>query len=438
MDLRECDVDSRQQQLWHNRTIGVHASSRVLVIGEGVASSKTVKCSDVVVLITPGPGVPGPPAAATGSPELGQARGGYPGGYPNWNSKNPILSPRYGGGYGGNAYGMGGSPFSNSVQRMGYSPSLKSKGFGKKAALAAGAGAVAGLALGYGLSRIPRPHFHFRSPEEEYYYNHYMYRRYGSQSTDNYYGGRDGGLGGGGLDGGRGSGGRDGGGQGGRDGGGVGGHEGGQNYDDYQFKPPPQAYDFYMENCMKRTDLLGSQSVPASSNMQGDEGYVPGKNGAQSDDPNASDGAGILSSPEPAMADQNMANDTVNGTVKDGFIERSQPNPTAMTLMLTAGGENKDIPGDDDEVVSIVEIGYPELIEQLKARRCVELYMVYAEHHAQEQKQKEKEGKQAQTNTRSNPHFPTGSGEVQRPLCQELVLLLTSSFMVLSSMLLLQ
>lgn len=41
---------------------------------------------------------------------------------------------------------------------------------------------------------------------------------------------------------------------------------------------------------------------------------------------------------------------------------------------------------DDEDTVNISEIGYPELIEQMKARRCVELYMVYAEHYLEKKK----------------------------------------------------
>uniref|UniRef100_A0A3Q3K3D1 Prion protein b n=1 Tax=Monopterus albus TaxID=43700 RepID=A0A3Q3K3D1_MONAL len=136
------------------------------------------------------------------------AAGGYPGagGYPNQNPGTGGFSP---GGYpvrggntgqgwgqpganpgsypggavgGGGGYGTGGSPFSNSVQSMGFQP--KSSGFAKKAMMAAGVGALAGMAVGYGLGRFPRPHFSFRTPEEEYSYNNYMYRNYGSRSTD--------------------------------------------------------------------------------------------------------------------------------------------------------------------------------------------------------------------------------------------------------------
>ncbi|KAJ0057132.1 hypothetical protein NL108_002059 [Boleophthalmus pectinirostris] len=148
---------------------------------------------------------------------------------------------------------------------QGFIPKVESKGFAKKAMLAAGVGAMAGMAVGYGLGRFPRPHFHFRSHEEEYYYNNYMYRRYGTQSTDQKDYGRD-----------------------------------------YEYKLPPRAdpYDKYMDKCMNRTDLLKDQ-------------------------------------------------------------------------------DKSDIDEEDKDTVSIEEIGYPSLIEQMKARRCVELYMAYSEQFLQ-------------------------------------------------------
>ncbi|XP_053717879.1 prion protein b [Synchiropus splendidus] len=232
--------------------------------------------------------------------------GGYPGGYPgrgaggqfNWNPNNQILSPRFGGGgYGYGGYGRGGSPFAQSVQNMGYKP--KSTGFAKKALMAAGVGAVAGMAVGYGIGRFPRPHFSFRNPEEEYYYNNYMYRRYGSRSTDEKDFGRD-----------------------------------------YVYQPPPRAesYDKFMDRCMLRTDLLKDQD------------------------------------------------------------------------------EQKD-----DDTVSIEEIGYPALIEQLKARKCVEEYMKYSESFLKQ--------RSAQQQSMPSRSTPLSFGGIQ---------LLSSILMLLSSTLLLQ
>ncbi|KAM9820145.1 prion protein b [Neosynchiropus ocellatus] len=236
--------------------------------------------------------------------------GGYPaanpGGYPgyggggqfNWNPNNQILSPRFGGGgYGYGGYGRGGSPFSQSVQSMGYKP--QSTGFAKKALMAAGVGAVAGMAVGYGIGRFPRPNFPFRNPEEEYYYNNYMYRRYGSRSTDEKDFGRD-----------------------------------------YTYQRPPRAesYDKFMDRCMNRTDLLKDQD------------------------------------------------------------------------------EQKD-----DDTVSIEEIGYPALIEQLKARKCVEEYIQYSDKFL-----KQRSAQQQSTPSRSTP---LSFGGIQ---------LLSSVLMLLSSTLLLQ
>lgn len=199
---------------------------------------------------------------------------------------------------------MGGSPFSQSVQRMGYKP--QSSGFAKKAIMAAGVGAVAGMAVGYGLGRFPRPHFSFRNPEEEYYYNNYMYRRYGVKSTDEKDYGRD-----------------------------------------FVYKPPPRAetYDAYMDKCMNRTDLLKDQ------------------------------------------------------------------------------GKGK---GDDD-TVSIEEIGYPMLIEQMKARKCVELYMEYSAKFLQEQKPEQRSGPGPGPGPMNRCHL-LSDGTVQ----------LFTSLLMLCSMLLLQ
>lgn len=240
--------------------------------------------------------------------------GGYPygggiGGYPNWNPNNKILSPRFGGGgYGYGGYGsMGGSPFSRSVQSMGYQP--KSTGFAKKAMLAAGVGAVAGMAVGYGLGRFPRPHFNFHSPQEEYYYNNYMYNRYGTKSTDQKDYGRD-----------------------------------------YIYKPPPRAesYEDFMKRCMNRTD--------------------PKEQGSSSSTPKV--------------------------------------------------GNNEE----DNDTVSIEEIGYPALIDQVKSRRCVEMYMAYSEQFMQEKK--------------FEPHVQQSPNS--GPMSFGVIHLFTSCLVLLSSMLLLQ
>lgn len=235
----------------------------------------------------------------TGQP--GGQPGGYPGGYPsmggsypNWNPNNQILSPRYGGGFGSPGYGIGGSPFSKTVHNMGYKPSVKSKGFAKKAILAAGVGAMTGMAVGYGLGRFPRPHFQFSSRQEEQYYNHYMQQRYGMKSADT------------------------------------------NDYrHDYTFKPPPKAqtYEKYMDNCMNRSDLLQNRDAKIS----------------------------VITTINESLA------------VSNGISENGTTKPVESQ--------------ERDDTVSITEIGYPALIQQMKARKCVQLYMAYSESFLQKQTQ---------------------------------------------------
>lgn len=337
------------------------------------------------------------------------------------------MSPGYGGsygygsrGYGG--YGQGGSPFAHSVQNMGHNPSVQSKGFGKQAMLAAGAGAVAGMALGYGLGSFPRPHFHFHSPQEEYYYNHYMYRRYGSS-----YSGRpqEGGGGAGGDAGQAGTGGE-----------GQGGPVG--NPPPLLLKPPPQGYDTFMDSCMKRNDLLRSKRslwVRSHEEPQGDEPVA-------------------LAQQAPEMSTAAPANSEPSGNVSTEAAAQSQNNTdrspvTPSNNITVAKEENRqeaaETPAEEqkkaeaeDEVVSIMEIGYPALIEQLKARKCIELYMVYTEHVAQQQQQE----LQQQVGERSNGNYnddykATGSGERPGAFNQGTMLLLSSTISLLLSLLLL-
>ncbi|CDQ98133.1 unnamed protein product, partial [Oncorhynchus mykiss] len=277
----------------------------------------------------------GYPAAAGGYPVRGgntgwgQA-GGYPGrgmggGYqPNWNPNNKILSPRYG--YGGGHGGMGGgSPFSRSVQNMGHYPSTQSKGFAKKALMAAGVGAVAGMAVGYGLGRFPGPHFNFRNPQEEQSYNNYMYSKYGERSTDENDYGRD-----------------------------------------YTYKVPPRAesYDSFMDTCMKRNDLLQDQGSDSQA--------------------------------------------TPNN-------QRNNPQ----------GANSQSLP------ITPEEIGYPALVEQLKNRKCVELYMNYSERFLEKQIAE----RSSDSNNNNNNKYEKSRSNL---LSQGLVQLITTFLMVLSSTLLLQ
>ncbi|XP_061672571.1 prion protein, related sequence 3 [Syngnathoides biaculeatus] len=240
---------------------------------------------------------------------------GRPGGSINQNPNNPIPNPRYGSNFGYQHQGFGrGSPFSRSVQAMNVEPNEKSRSFGHSAVMAAGGGAVAGMALGYGLGRFPRPHFHFHNPQEEYYYNHYMYRKYGVKSTDTNDYGRD-----------------------------------------YRYSPPPETYDSFMDSCMKRTDVL----PPANTNPSSKSG---------------------VTTPILTLAPGETNTTDLGNSSTSSSLPPTQPQADAMP----PAGQAVNSEADED-TVSIVEIGYPALIKQVQARRCLELYIVYSEKYMKRQ-----------------------------------------------------
>ncbi|XP_051764751.1 prion protein b [Ctenopharyngodon idella] len=261
------------------------------------------------------------PVRTAGQP--GGYPGGHPsigGGYPNWNPNNKILSPHYGGSFGGGGFGMGGSPFSQTVRGMGYGPSVQSKSFAKKAMLAAGVGAMAGMAVGYGIGNFPRPNFQFRSPQEERHYNNYMYQHQGTHS------------------------------------------KGGNNKrgPSYTSKLPPQAqsYDQFMNTCMKQSDLLKEQNMKDSAV----------RNNIQRDEP---------------LTDYLSMN---KDYLEKGELEKNDTtSPTTVIDYPKDAGIHND---EDDDTVSMIEIGYPALIEQMKTRKCVEQYLVYSESFPEKQKEK--------------------------------------------------
>ncbi|XP_075323723.1 uncharacterized protein LOC142382112 [Odontesthes bonariensis] len=282
------------------------------------------------------PQYPGYPAG--GHPAQGYPYGGgfgsygnYPGSNINYNPSNRILSPHYGGsfGYGGHG-GGGGSPYSHSVQAMGFAPSDKSRGFGRGAVMAAAGGAVAGMALGYGLGRFPHPNFHFHSPQEEYFYNHYMYRKYGTKSTDS------------------------------------------NDYSrDYQFSQTPETFQQYMDSCLKRTDLL-PQENRKSSNKPAPTTTTTAANVTVTTTTAAAHVTGISNNTTSNSTAAENSSTTSPSTPHSLNKSEVNPAPPAASRVL----QNDD--GDDD-TVSIVEIGYPALIAQLKVKRCIELYTVYSE-----------------------------------------------------------
>ncbi|NP_001013315.2 prion protein b precursor [Danio rerio] len=306
------------------------------------------------------PGAGSYPVRNAGQP--GVYPGAHPsagGGYPNWNPNNQILSPRYGGPFGGGGFGTGGSPFSQSVKNMGYNPSAKSKGFGKKAVVAAGVGAMAGMAIGYGIGNFQRPNFQFRSPQEERYYNNHMYQRQDTRFKD-------------------------------------GGNKKKPSHTagtDNTSKLPAQAqsYDNFMKTCMKRNNLLRDQDSKESagnSNIQRDE--------PMSDFPGLNEESSQKGGPE--------KNDTTSNTTTRDY-------PKAADIHKN----------EDEETVSIMQIGYPALIEQMKSRKCVELYIVYSESQRDDRMEK-REGKIPRSSNNHNGHS-----------ISEVLLLLTASTMLFST-----
>ncbi|XP_051979278.1 prisilkin-39-like [Xyrauchen texanus] len=344
------------------------------------------------------PGYPNRGGSYPGGGVAGAGAGAYPGAaqYPYWNPNNKIMSPGYGGNYGGQGYGGGRSPFAQSVQNMGMAPSYNSRGFGRQAVMAAGVGAVAGMALGYGLGSFPRPHFNFHNPQEEYYYNNYMYRRYGQtppngnvnqNGNTNSQGGRpvDSGL--------------------------TPEGQGKINpYDIFQ-NTPPQSFDNFMDKCIKRTDLLRQESRSRRfTEFPEPEATLGGELGVEDNSPRVAQEDAMSNNSTVEKATSETSSDTTSFVTSKLSETQSQPQRQIQEIAAEDAKE-------DDDTVSIMEIGYPVLIEQMKARRCVELYMVYAEQHAE---------KQMQQRSNIDDQTNSGSGDLHGPLNHGVMLLLTS------------
>lgn len=204
-------------------------------------------------------------------------------------------------------------------------------------------------------------------------------------------------------------------------------------------KPPPQSYDTFMDSCMKRTDLLRAKRSLRRRNIEEPQGDKPV--------------ALALMGPPPTTAAP--ANSDPSGNVTTGAAPQSQNTTdgspvTPSTNTTVAKEENRQEAAErqaeeekkaeaEEEVVSIMEIGYPALVEQLKARKCIELYMVYTERIAQQQQQ---ELKEQQVGERSNGNYnddpkARGGGEKLGALNQATMLLLSSTVSLLLSLMLL-
>ncbi|CAL8249183.1 unnamed protein product [Merluccius merluccius] len=305
-------------------------------------------------------GYPQPGRGAASYPNQYPAGGyGYGGAHPvgghmNYNPNNKILSPGYAGSYGyGGTGGAGGSPFARSVAGMGMNPSAGSKGFGRTAVVAAGVGVVSGMALGYGLGRFPRPPFRFHNAQEEHHYNHYMYKKYGTRSTDQ------------------------------------------EDYSrDYKYTPVPIPFDKHMDTCMKRQDLFPSESKQGTKGPA--KAISPTAAATAAAPPAAAAATTTAASPIVDIVTANSTSSNASGgsssndTAVDTNLTAPCPNQTNQPCAdpplppavedVSKAANRDDI---DDDTVSIVEIGYPALIDQLKAMRCVELYMVYSDRFLQ-------------------------------------------------------
>lgn len=240
----------------------------------------------------------------------------YGGRYINQNPNNQILSPQYFNSFDdAGRGGPRGSSFYHRVKVMGKSPSHKSKEFGHTAARAASGGAVAKMAVDYGLGRFPHPHFQFQSPEEEYYYNHYMYRTYGVKSTD------------------------------------------ANDYSrDYFYSKPLENYERHMNTCMKNIELLLEEN---QQKINEPALYTP-------------------SSPVLAPnndTDNNTAADNSSTSTTPNLPNQPEAKPPSPTAQIPS----ETIADHDSDTVSIVETGYPALIKLIKLRKCLERYMVYSE-----------------------------------------------------------
>lgn len=242
----------------------------------------------------------------------------------NRNPANRITSPHYDqrAGYGGYNVG-GGSPFSQSVQEMGMFPSDKSRGFGRSAAVAAAGGAVGGMAMGYGLGRIQQPHFHFNSPQEEYYYKHYIYKKQRTKSTKST-------------------------------------ETKVSNSKDYTYSEPPITYDNYMDSCIWNIEFqqrkIIEQNNPATTTTTTTTTTTV---------------TPVTTSGPLNVTGSNDTNSSTSSTSTSSPLNKSEAKPMAPNLSKTSS--------DSDDTVSIVEIGYPALIYQHNVKTCLEKYIAYSE-----------------------------------------------------------
>lgn len=187
--------------------------------------------------------------------------------------------------------------------------------------MAASGGVVAKMAVDYGLGRFPRPQFQFQSPEEEYYYNHYMYTMYGVKSTD------------------------------------------ANDYSrDYAYSKPLDNYERHMNTCMKTIELLPEKKQQKSNKTA----------------LNPTSASSILVPNNDT--DNNTAADNSSSSATPNHLNQTEAKPLSPTSPITREAANATTALDhDDDTVSILETGYPALIKMKKVRKCVKIYIVNSE-----------------------------------------------------------
>lgn len=253
--------------------------------------------------------------------------GSYGRRHKNLNPANKITSPHYSAGYGGYNVG-GGSPFSRSVHDMGVFPSEKSRGFGRSAAVAAAGGAAGGMAMGYGLGRIQNPHFPLNSPQEEYYYKHYIHKKQSTKSTKST-------------------------------------ATKVSSSEDYTYSEPPITYDYYMDSCIKKKESQQRKIIEQNN---------PTTNTTTTTTTTTVTPVTPLG-PSNGTGSNNTAADksSTSSPPTSPPLNKSEAKPMASILSKTSS--------DGDDTVGIVEIGYPALIYQHNVKTCLEEYMAYSENH---------------------------------------------------------
>uniref|UniRef100_A0A8C4RDC9 Hornerin-like n=2 Tax=Erpetoichthys calabaricus TaxID=27687 RepID=A0A8C4RDC9_ERPCA len=161
------------------------------------------------------------PGYGQNQPGYGQNQPGYGYGHNQPGYGYGHNQPGYGYGHNQPGYGYGHNPGYGQGYGYGYGKNYgyKPKGFGKNSMVAAGVGAAAGAAVGYGLGRMysrPWMDIDFDSPDAARYYRQYMERRYGHHRSMY----RD---------------------------------DDGYNY---YYERPPISYNDFIESCMRRPNLL--------------------------------------------------------------------------------------------------------------------------------------------------------------------------------------